>query len=525
MATKKETGKIPVIVGVTGHRDLREQDVGYLKNAVRTELGSLQSQYPNSDIAVMTSLAEGADRLCAETALEMGLEIITVLPMPVSEYAEDFESDALKKLNELTERSSKAFIAPHKEPFTEGRDYLYRQAGLYIADHCHILFALWDGIPGEAGGCGTASIVQAKLRNLTNGAAGEQLRRADGTVVQIMTPRVSRDCVNMEAGRIIIHGDKSKSDEILRNTDSYNRDCADIADECMADDKIAAVYTASDRLSIINDIKDRRILIGLSVCAAVLTIAFLLYDEAEMHWMIILCGLMIISLFAINAFTRWTRFNAKYVEYRILAEACRVQTYLRTAGMNREAADILPWNLQVNIPWVSRAMSAIMTGERSGEKKSILDVWITGQKEYHKKALKKTELQLKRNDRLVTTALVITIGTYMAALLYEAVCCGMISGKSMFEPETNDAVRTAFKLLMGAFSALTLFANNYYGRLALPNVIDDHRKMALLYEEAEREIADKGEDESLLLRIAEDELCENANWYAYQRKHDEGLGI
>jgi hypothetical protein len=166
-----------------------------------------------------------------------------------------------------------------------------------------------------------------------------------------------------------------------------------------------------------------------------------------------------------------------------------------------------------------------MTGERSGEKKSILDVWITGQKEYHKKALKKTELQLKRNDRLVTTALVITIGTYMAALLYEAVCCGMISGKSMFEPETNDAVRTAFKLLMGAFSALTLFANNYYGRLALPNVIDDHRKMALLYEEAEREIADKGEDESLLLRIAEDELCENANWYAYQRKHDEGLGI
>ena len=28
MATKKETGKIPVIVGVTGHRDLREQDGG-----------------------------------------------------------------------------------------------------------------------------------------------------------------------------------------------------------------------------------------------------------------------------------------------------------------------------------------------------------------------------------------------------------------------------------------------------------------------------------------------------------------
>ena len=49
--------------------------------------------------------------------------------------------------------------------------------------------------------------------------------------------------------------------------------------------------------------------------------------------------------------------------------------------------------------------------------------------------------------------------------------------------------------------------------------------MAMLFEEAEREIADKGEDEMLLLRIAEDELYENANWYAYQNKHDEGLGL
>jgi len=525
MTVRRETGKIPVIVGVTGHRDLREQDIDRLKSAVRAGLESLQSEYPNSEIKVMTSLAEGADQLCAETAVEMGLEIITVLPMPVSEYAEDFESDALKKLNELTERSSKAFIAPHKEPFTEGRDYLYRQAGLYIADHCHILFALWDGIPGEAGGCGTASIVQAKLRNVSDEGAGEQLQRSDGAVVQIATPRISSEGAGPEAGRVITHGDKSISDKVLRDTDNYNKDCAELTNECMDDDKVTAVYNAADRLSIINDIKDRKVLIGLSVCATALTIAFLLYDEAEWHWMIIMCGIMIVLLFAINALTRLTRFNARNVEYRILAEACRVQTYLRSAGINREVTDILPWNLQVNVPWVSRAVSAIMTGERAGEKKSIMDTWITGQKEYHNRALKKTELQLRRNDRMVTTALVITIGTYMAALLFELICCGMISGKVMFAPETNDAVRTAFKLLMGAFSALTLFANNYYGRLALSNVIDDHRKMVLLYEEAEREIADKGEAEPLLMRIAEDELCENANWYAYQRKHDEGLGI
>lgn len=75
MTVRRETGKIPVIVGVTGHRDLREQDIDRLKSAVRAGLESLQSEYPNSEIKVMTSLAEGADQLCAETAVEMGLGI------------------------------------------------------------------------------------------------------------------------------------------------------------------------------------------------------------------------------------------------------------------------------------------------------------------------------------------------------------------------------------------------------------------------------------------------------------------
>ena len=474
---KNASGKIPVIVGATGHRNLRKQDMDSLKTAVRGELESLQAKYPHSEIKLLTSHAEGADRLCAETAREMGFEV------------------------------------------------LYGQEGIYIAEHCHVLLALWDGDPDEDGECGLAAVVQARLRNLTSGSAGEQLRRADGIVIQVTAPRQNTANGSSESGRIVIHGNESISNRILKDTDNYNKDCEKIADECAADDKIEAVYTASDSLSIINDERDRKVLIGLSVCATALTIAFLLYDEAEWHWMILLCGLMIISLFAINALTRLTRFNAKYVEYRMLAEACRVQTYLRTAGIDREVTDIMPWNLQVTIPWVSRAMSAIMTGEKAGEKKSILKTWIIDQRDYHLKALKRTETQLKRNDRLVTIALIITIATYAAALLYEIICVGILSDTGMFTPEFNSSVRTGFKLCMGIFAAVTIFANNYYGRLALPNVIDDHRKMALLYEEAEREIAEKGEEKPLLLRIAEDELCENANWYVYQSRHDAGLGI
>ena len=81
------------------------------------------------------------------------------------------------------------------------------------------------------------------------------------------------------------------------------------------------------------------------------------------------------------------------------------------------------------------------------------------------------------------------------------------------------------KIAMGTAAAGTLFAGNYYGKLALPNVIDDHRKMAALYEKAADEIDRHGESEELLVRLAEDELNENANWYAYQSKSEPDLGI
>ena len=444
------SGKIPVIIGVTGHRDIRDEDIDILKTAVADAVRSIQARCPHSQIVVMTSLAEGADQLCAETALEMGLEIVSVLPMPIDEYAKDFEGVPLEKLYELADRSSKTFVSPRTEPFREGRDYLYRQACFYVAGYCHILLALWDGNEGDAGDCGTAATVGITLRNRSY-ESGEQLHPAAGTVMQIVTPRQSSEEPVPDAGRMILHGDVDICRKILRDTEIYNTDCERLrngsgkagpedaagSQSCRdTDKKIEAVYTDSDELSMINSVRHRRTLAGLSICATVLAIAFLLYDEIDWQGMIILCGSMIIALFVINAFTERTKFHARYIEYRILAECCRVQTYLRTAGSSREVADIMPWNLQVTIPWVRKAMSAVMIGKEASEKRSILDMWIISQKNYHTNALVRTELQLKRNDRIVKTALVFTLLIYLAALLFEVICCGMFGTRMMFSPQT-----------------------------------------------------------------------------------------
>ena len=59
---------IPIIIGVTGHRAIREQDRPALAAAVKAELETLRGLCPHSPLVMLSSLAEGADLLCADAA-------------------------------------------------------------------------------------------------------------------------------------------------------------------------------------------------------------------------------------------------------------------------------------------------------------------------------------------------------------------------------------------------------------------------------------------------------------------------
>ena len=536
-----DAGRIPVIVGVTGHRDLREEDIEILKKAVKGELEALQSRCPHSSIIVMTSLAEGADQLCAEVALDMGLELISILPMPLKDYAKDFETMPMGDLIRLADASSKVIVTPYIEEYDDRygseRDWLYRQAGLYVAKHSHVLMALWDGSRGDECGCGTASIVTAMLDGWFRGSKSGQLHPDDRAAIQIVTPRSAQaepaaGDAGPVAGEVIMHGNAAALNSVLRETEIFNLDAeqGDLKIEISGEKDrtlagLRALYESADSLSMENAVKHRRLLAGLSTAATVLAMSFLLYDEADWFWMILVCGVMIIALFLINRLCRRSKYQARYLEYRVLAESLRVQYHLRSAGVGCEVSDIMPWNIQLAMPWVRKAAAAMMTGAPPLDRKSIRDSWVIDQRDYHRDALKRTEAKLKSNDRILRVALIMTLLIYALALVFEIGCGGLLGGKVVFPPEVNDTIRMYIKIAMGTFSAGTLFAGNYYGKQALPNMMDDHRKMVILYEEAAAEIGRLGENEDLLIRLAENELAENANWYAYQSKNEPELGI
>src|SRR5258705_10772833 len=90
-------GRIPIVIGTVGHRDLIAMDKPIVK-AVRKECRRLRKKYRASPFLVLSGLAEGADRLIASIAMEeLGAILVAVLPFPAADFCADFKSEASRQ--------------------------------------------------------------------------------------------------------------------------------------------------------------------------------------------------------------------------------------------------------------------------------------------------------------------------------------------------------------------------------------------------------------------------------------------
>ena len=161
------TGNSPLVVGVSGHMDLDPDDIPGLRNAIASFLQELKRHLPETEIQIIVGMAEGADLLVAETALDMGVRVEAVLPMPLEHYVEDFDDDTLVLLKSLLARRdvrcTELRPPPHPGRGVHGGDAAHRNA-MYanltdtLIRRASLLLALWDGqslpLPG-----GTADTV------------------------------------------------------------------------------------------------------------------------------------------------------------------------------------------------------------------------------------------------------------------------------------------------------------------------------------------------------------------------------
>jgi len=232
--------KIPIVVGVSGHRDLQDQDIPKLEEIVRDELKNLMNSYPHSPFSMLSSLAEGADQLCAKIAIELGIDLICILPQDLDDFKRDFEGDALSKFEKYLSYAEDYFVAPNTESiatlnslkgslsdedfYRKIRHFGYRQAGIYVSKHSHVLLALNEGKTPSDDGCGTAEAIDFVLNQNYEDVQDPYFKTANyGSVIEIRTPRVKNPNVEYPF-KVSILPNKNKLENILKRTDDFNKD-------------------------------------------------------------------------------------------------------------------------------------------------------------------------------------------------------------------------------------------------------------------------------------------------------------
>jgi hypothetical protein len=204
----------PLIVGVTGHRDLLPDPSGPVRAAVRAVLLGLKKRFGGDVVFVLSALAQGADQLVAEVAQELEIGLIAIAPMPLDLYRYTLAGDPDAQSN--FERQWKAAQLRIVLPLVTDAgmqpcDKLqYEQLGAVLSRYSHILLALWDGqgawatlsseADRQAARGGTAHVLHLRAhaereaegfrRSKLFDKAGSRLDLAlGGPVLHVVTPR------------------------------------------------------------------------------------------------------------------------------------------------------------------------------------------------------------------------------------------------------------------------------------------------------------------------------------------------
>lgn len=140
-------------VGITGHQDRAGIQWPWVREILRsklTEIGTIDR--------ALSSLAAGSDQVFAEVAVDLGIPLTAVVPL--ENYDRFFKGESLTKYRRLLAQSD-----PHLLFGGDDAERAFLEAGIYIANECDLLFAVWDGEKAEGIG-GTGDIVTYAQKHL-----------------------------------------------------------------------------------------------------------------------------------------------------------------------------------------------------------------------------------------------------------------------------------------------------------------------------------------------------------------------
>jgi hypothetical protein len=162
-------------VGVTGHRAevLAEGDVERIRERVRETLQLLEAAAHGllererdcfapgpARLRFVSPIADGADQIAAELALELGWELQAILPFARDVYRASLANDAARERFDALIGRAACLLELPGDPDDSLDAYI--MTGRATVAHCDVLIAVWDGKPPRGRG-GTGEVVQLAL--------------------------------------------------------------------------------------------------------------------------------------------------------------------------------------------------------------------------------------------------------------------------------------------------------------------------------------------------------------------------
>ncbi|MDX6289044.1 MAG: hypothetical protein QOH42_843 [Blastocatellia bacterium] len=567
---------LPLVIGVTGHRDLRAEDLSRLESVVRQIIEKFRNDLPHTPLVLLSALAEGADRLVARVALELGVRLIVPLPMRRDLYEMDFSTETSRaEFARLLGSAEHWFELPVIDGTTDGeisrpgvaRDRQYEQTGGYIVRQSHLLIALWDGKYRDLVG-GTSRVVRFQLEGVPEPYAPRSSpidTPESGPVFHIVTPRVSDPKTAGEPfafHKLFPKGYAGEADRFARicaRLDTFNRDTTDQASFLSREVKKSEDYlfpesetqtlpsslqtmrrhfAVADTLAIYFQRHTQSTLSLLFIFVILAAIAFDLYAHffPERHWLLAIYLLLLaFAYLGINRRAKRRDYQNKYQDYRTLAEGLRVQFFWGVSGSSLSVADHYLRKQRGELDWICGALRAWSipepnengevpgTMEEPRDMNLVLQHWVIDQAKYFAKAAKRDHQKLERYEPYVKVLLRISVG--MTVLVTAARLLPYPWRHELMESlEHNHGLHALLLALISLPAIGAAMLHGYIEKRALSEHAKQYSRMGIIFSNARQPLIKMLKDQHyqraqhLIEELGKEALEENGDWVLLHRE-------
>ncbi|HLY02375.1 MAG TPA: hypothetical protein VKR56_07735 [Candidatus Cybelea sp.] len=496
----------------------------------------MRRDYPSTRIVVLSSLAQGADRLVAREAIALGCTLVVPLPFEQAEYESDFETaESVAEFRALLASAQSAFVVPrHGAAGLEERSHAYARCAAYIVRHCVELIALWDGRAGSERG-GTAETVTFQLEGIPPPYVPESNAfdmALTGPVVHLPAQRATKPGGGEPALvglRVLYPATLSEGaaadafEKLKRKIERFNCDALRAGEG-----SAASVEQARVAVEAIAGRYQRHVTRSLMVIFLLVFFAaagFNVYLYLPNHPAALLVTYLALSAvaFGISRAAKSGEWQDRYQDARALAEALRVAHYWDLAHVRESVADCIARAQFAQIDWVPVAVRALTEepgyfpapedAALAGNLRLVNDEWIADQREYFAEiAGRRDRTRELIAGRMAVTGVIFSVVISIALRLFA----------------TTSHLNIVIALVATTVALGAALLHGYAEKRGWSEHARRYDRMALLFARAQGALAGllAGEAQSqtasvrartIVRRLGEEAIRENVSWLALQR--------